>query len=305
MDAASVRELHCEGPVEDPSNTLNSPQIEGPTNISSRILQAEPEDFFLSAQGELILHDKCVATLLPGKALTTPHLRPLTDDPQSVKLLEEVLAFLLAQLLEPLKLEAKAPLASDTPLLRSLGEQLSAALGSVRTREVQGLVRALSGAGRELLAQRHLVVGRRHTYLHQNIDRKAVITRLGLLSTFRSLKAPDRWKPAQVLLLDQASGLTHLSAKDFERLGYELFSGRAVRVDIVERVIAPSFAQKSPTVFPSLMHSFRCTEEEARAFAKQLKIGGPPEKQGRKTRADQGRTKAGRNRSGGKKSGFR
>jgi hypothetical protein len=288
------------------NNSPNPAQHELSPSVMDRMLAAEPAAFLLSADGHLKFNDVCVAALSPGAKPTEPQVRSLVEGARAAEHLRRVVHAKIASLLLPLSVGGKALGADNDSLLRSISEQLCESLGSVRLRQVQGLVRALQGPGKGALGDSRVVVGRRYVYVRENLTPEAVVARLALLAAYKKVPAPSHFKPAQVLLLDQKEGLPRLSAKDLERLGYELIAGRAVRVDIVERVLAPSFNQNSQNILPSLMHTFRCSEEEARAVVKQLNLGGPRAKRGpRPKEGDERRTRAGRNRSGGQKSAYR
>lgn len=262
---------------------------------SQRLIATQPGHFSLTASGQLVLNGVRVASLVRGKKLTKPDLRLHLDEAAIARgelgpvdehrsidngelraELAKVLASKVASLLEPLSFGTdEGPMAPENSLLSDLYQQLRSGLGSLRLHQVQGLVRALTEGERMSPQFSRLVVGRRHVYLPESLSPTNVVTRLALLASHRGHVVPSPWKASKVLLLDAKSGLSHLSATDFERLGYELFGARAVRVDIVEQVLDPKFGQKLQSVLPSLMHTFRCSEEEAKVIARQLGLTGP------------------------------
>lgn len=260
----------------DSTDTPGSSQ-QSEANFVDSLLDAKPDEFHLSHQGILRFKEVNVARLVRGKALVEPQLQLLLKEKQrdaAEAPLRRVLNAKLNELWKPLRLERDSLAASDNTLLRSIAEQMKEGLGSLRLRQVQGLVRALQKSGRAALNESGIVVGRRHIYAPKTIADAAVTTRYAVLTAFKGGESPLSWKPSPVLLLDKSGGVAHLSGTDLERLGYERLQARAVRVDVVERLVDPRFVQKHPIYLPTLMHTLRCNEEEARAVALQLSLAG-------------------------------
>jgi hypothetical protein len=267
--------------VEPPLTAISPPWVD-------RLLDTDPTGFLISPQGSLLFNGLCLAQLATGKSLTEPGLHLSLDEAEAAlgergpidrreqveEHLRSVVLAKLGNLLNPLRFEGDEFPRSARPLLKDLSAQLSETLGSRRLHPVQGLLRALPGEARAALQARGIVVGRRHVFLRENLTPAKIVLRLALLVSSKGLTAPEQWKPSQVLILSPESGLSHLSGADCERLGYELFGRNAVRVDIVERVVNPSFAQNQPDYLPSLMHTFRCAEDEARDVARRLGLSG-------------------------------
>ncbi len=292
--------------MQDSSNKLPLKKSKPSAELLGRLADAPSTQFLISARGEVQFNDTIVASLVPGASLFRPNVRLQIQAPSLAEQIERVIREKVACLFGDFSVQESATLNRGGALLADLSQRLHENLGSLRLQHVQGLVKAIRGQELSRMKASSLVLGRRHVYLPESLNPSAVLTRLALLSVHKKIIVPEHCKPAQVLILDQQSGLSHLSGTDFERLGYERFAGRALRVDIVERVLHPTFGQKLPSHLPSLMHMFRCSEDEAKLIAKQLKLGKAPEKRGPKTNhSDEGRTRSGRNRSGGRKSLFR
>ncbi len=243
------------------------------------LVDAKPDEIRLSAQGLLRFKEINVARLTRGRSLLEPRIQILLEGEQrdaAAAPLERVLGAKLNELWKPLRLERDSLAESDNVLLRSIGEQMKDGLGSLRVRQVQGLVRALQKSGRAALSESHIVVGRRHIFAPRAIADAAIVTRYALITAFKGTDAPLSWKPSPVHLLDKSGGVAHLSGTELERMGYERLQGRAVRVDIIERIVDPRFVQKHAVYLPTLMHTLRCNEKEAQEAARQLGLAGAP-----------------------------
>ncbi len=265
--------------MQNDSTELASAAAQSETLFLDSLLDAKPDEIRLSVGGFFRFKEVNVARLTRGKSLVEPQLQVLLKEEQrgsAESPLRRVLSARLNELWRPLHLERDSLAESDNALLRSISEQMRDGLGSLRVRQVQGLIRALQKSGRAALSESGIVVGRRHIYAPQAISDAAVITRYALVTAFKGGDAPLSWKPSPVHLLDKSGGVAHLSGTDLERMGYERLQGRAVRIDVVERIVDPRFVQKQPVYLPTLMHTLRCNEKEAQEAARQLSLAGAP-----------------------------
>jgi len=294
-------------PMETPPLDPASESLELTPAALERLRETDLTEVIVTARGQLRYNGSIVGSLSKGGSLDAPRVTSFVEDSDLTTRLQAMVDQRVASFSRQLPTAGRGLAESERTLLRGLNEQLRGGLGSVRLAPIQGSIRAMRGSGRSVLDSTSIKIGRRYVYYPEGLTPQAVVARLALVTIQKGKQAPDLRKPPQVILLGPDSGLSHLSSKEFERIGYEVFTGRAVRIDIVERVLSPSFSQKPANVLPTLMHTFRCTEDEAKSFAKQLKIGTTTEKRGprKKGGKDEGRTKNGRNRSGGRKSGFR
>lgn len=263
LENDSTKPESSAGPLED--------------DLIDGLLDAKPDELRLTVQGILRFKEVNVARLARGASLGEPQLELLLKKEQREAVepaLRRIVNAKLNELWKALRFERESLAQSDNKLLRDISGQLKEGLGSLRVRQVQGLIRALQKSGRGALSESGVIVGRRHIYAPKTISKEAIVTRYALLTAFKGSEAPLSWKPSPVLLLDKSGGVAHLSGGDLERLGYERLQGRAVRVDVVERIVDPRFAQKQPVYLPTLMHTLRCNEAEATAVARQLRLAG-------------------------------
>lgn len=263
--------------LENESTESTGPALPSEESIIDALVDAKPDEFRLSVQGEIRFKEVSVARLSRGASLGEPELQLLLKESYRAvaePVLQRAVKAKLNVLWNALRFERDDLASTDNALLRDISGQMKEGLGSLRVRQVQGLIRALQKSGRGALSESGVIVGRRHIYAPKTISKEAAVIRYALVTAFKGSDAPLSWKPSPVLLLDKSGGVAHLSGGELERLGYERLGARAVRLDVVERIVDPRFAQKQPVYLPTLMHTLRCSEAEATAVARQLRLAG-------------------------------
>ena len=122
-----------------------------------------------------------------------------------------------------------------SPAGRGLCHQLRRELGTVLRAEAEAQVTGLSPNDRVLLSELGVVLGRRVVYLGSLLRPRTIEQRAALLAAWSPDAAP-RPPPAGAVSFP----IGRVSASErraFSLLGYPVFGSRAVRADVVERVL--------------------------------------------------------------------
>ena len=197
-----------------------------------QLVDAPHEAFQLDDSGAILAGGAKVAQLTRGASLTQPEIR-LTDElPAGTQrqLQRRLLAFardvvgrLLAPL-EPLRASERAP-------LRAIAYQLEQGLGSASRSQLAATLGVLTGADRAVLNETEVEPGKLAVFLPALLEAPALARRLTLVRAFEpGTKLPPVGRPS----FDPQ----HLSKQTWLALGYVVLDGRAIRLDLAERVIS-------------------------------------------------------------------
>jgi ATP-dependent RNA helicase SUPV3L1/SUV3 len=207
-------------------------------------LESEPDEAFaFAADGRIAWRGTAVARLAPGPDLTSPRVEPLASDlldpDQRERLrrrLERCRDARIGARLGPLFRARQADLAGPA---RGLVFQLWESLGSLARPGCESEIAGLSSADRKALGRLGVRIGRHAVYLTQLLKPAAVETRALLWAAGEGMEARPHLPAGAVSVpLDPA-----LPESFYAAIGYRAFrdgngGGRAVRVDMVERLAA-------------------------------------------------------------------
>lgn len=185
----------------------------------------EAERLELDEQNAILFEGRRVAHLTRGATLLTPDVRlsHALDLPPGARarVMRRLVAFardLVDEVIAPLR-----PARSLSAAARGLAYQLEQSLGTVRNREAEAQLAALTADDRAALP---VTIGLRVTFLADtNTARRLQLARLYFDAA-----------PARVSPISFAAG--HLDPHACIAVGYPVFGGRAIRADVVEAVIA-------------------------------------------------------------------
>jgi ATP-dependent RNA helicase SUPV3L1/SUV3 len=206
-------------------------------------LAADGDDAFrLAEDGRVIWRDQVVARLAAGPDILRPRVEPLPSDLLDGRAMEAIRQRVDAWLRSHLT-SSLAPLLSlsETALSgppRGLLFQTAEALGSLRRGAAMDQVAALSAGDRRTLRRLGIRIGRESVYFPDLLKPAAVALRGLLWALYHEHPMPGLPAPGRTSVpLDprHPDGF-------YEAVGYRPLGGRAVRIDIVERLAARAFA---------------------------------------------------------------
>lgn len=206
-----------------------------------RCVQAEHAAFELDDQGQVLWEGTPVARLEKGRTSAEPRVKMSRQDLLAAGARQRIQRRLVAwsrdleaELLRPLR----PPVAEQlSPAGRGLLFALEQGLGTVRRRDVRDQVGALSRADRRRLVGMDVRLGTEHVYSAAMLGPDSVAIRAVLAGTAlsgRPLAAPP---PPSAPSTPQAG-----SPRVYTAMGYPVLGGRAVRVDLLERLAAEARA---------------------------------------------------------------
>jgi ATP-dependent RNA helicase SUPV3L1/SUV3 len=263
---------------------------EGVESIVSSLEAAPDEACALRADGALTWRGWEVARLSRGEGPLSPRVEPLPapllDPPRRERVRRRLAEFLERHLRQELPgLDRLARIDDPGPSLRAVRFALLEGLGCVPRARLAGVLASLAGEDRRRLARLGVRVGRSAVYLEESAARRgralrALLWFLGHEERPRAF--PDG--PASVAREDGFPGGLHAAC------GYVPLGGRAVRVDVAERLAGRAFArwrEGSLRSTPDLAELAGCSAEEMGGLLKAL--GFRPGPDGRFTRGRPGR----------------
>jgi len=196
-------------------------------------------------------------------------------------------------------LHAAEPLAPSAQL-RGLLYQLEHGLGTVSRRRAAAQLNALTAEDRRYLADRGVVLGRRHAYVSASLTAEAVASRLALRAAYDGSSVlgheaanPEGEAPVSLRPRRGARADACLS------VGYALLGSLALRVDVLERLAVEltALARSAPFALPpGLAARLDCDDVELGAIVRRLGYRAGPEGHVRRRRA---RRRHRRGRAGG------
>ena len=269
--------------LEQLASRLSGHSAPPPPSFQSRIEEASPTEFTVSARGHISLDDVQVASFSRGRTVIEPQLRfsidELTAEPGLKRKLEEKLRAVarskVEELLAPLQLTRPDLDEGQAAHLRGLTYQLRHGLGSLRVAPASLVVKKLETTGLAALRATDTTLGRRYFFAPGNLSPERITTRLALVATYREILAPDDFEPSEVHVLTKGNALARLSPNELEWFGYESFDSRAVRIDIVEGVLSAAAKKDKKVWLPMIMQAFACSADEAKLAGRQLGLEKP------------------------------
>ncbi len=244
--------------------------------IASRVatVAAEPDEAFALDDGGMVLwREAPIARLVPGPDALRPAAELLPtdflDSAARVSLQRRLAAWLagfIARGLEPLFAARQAELSGPA---RGLVFQLTEALGSLPRPAVEAQVAALTSADRKILARLDIRLGIESVFLPSLLKPAAQRLRALLWTTHAGLAPIAAPPPGRVSLPVD----TEAPAAFYEAVGFRRLSGRAVRVDMLERFAAEArklARQGSFTVPPALLSLLGVPPQDAKTVLEAL-----------------------------------
>jgi ATP-dependent RNA helicase SUPV3L1/SUV3 len=203
-----------------------------------QLAEAADADFTLSDLGEIEWRGAPVARFAPGGARLKPRIRPLPSDllvdGEADKIRDAVTAWLertIAKAMPMLDAIESAPLEGAA---RGLAFHLTEALAPIDRAGVEPLIAALKGPERKQLARLGIRIGPTRIFLAGLLKPAAIRLRAALWRA-----EADHWG---VLPLPPPGRVSVPAVADigpgfYEAIGYPVVGGRAIRVDILDRLI--------------------------------------------------------------------
>ena len=253
-------------------------------SLLERIVDARHEEFSIELDGGVHFGEMKIAQLRSGRRLLEPDISLLIAEPGSGmehQLLRRLRAFVRDFVAETLGFIAQ-PLPSDsTPAARGLIYQLSQELGSMSTKQVSEQIKNLAPAERERFERAGLQFGEHFVYGKNSLKPKAVKRRAILLRTYEfapvsgSQLAHAARLPHELRVTEFAGDVSfrhssEATAELLSRLGYLRLSKRAVRQDVVERILREA-PETQRDRFPALVAGWiGCRRKEAQLVLKDV-----------------------------------
>lgn len=217
------------------------------------VLKATDEQFTINESGELLWQEKvgsplpgeAVATLARGDSVLTPQLTLVSDakgldgaDPSEAQsFLETALQKQIAIGLEVLVgLEAAKGVDGTTDAVRAIYDQVYAALGILPREALQSHIEQLDADTRRLVRQAGIKLGPVLVFMPALNKPAAVKMRALLWSLYHEKDLPAITPKDGVVseVVDQAA----VDKTYYQAIGYPIYGTRAVRIDMLDRVIS-------------------------------------------------------------------
>ena len=211
--------------------------VRAPDRWVEALVSAPHERFSVDEQGRILDGDRVLGHLTRGTALLVPEVRLVDLDELGAGARSRILRRLVAYARD-LASELLAPLRADTardlsPAARGVVYQIEQGLGTVAAREAEGQIADLLPRDRDLFAQLDIALGGRVVYVPSLLKRAAVEQRSALAAAFFTGRArPALPRPGAV----STPAMKGVDLRAYTLIGYPVFSGRAIRADVVERV---------------------------------------------------------------------
>ena len=211
--------------------------VRAPDRWVEALVSAPHERFSVDEKGRILDGDRVLGQLTRGTALLLPEVRLVELDELGAgarsRILRRLVAFardLASELLAPLRADAAREL---SPAARGVVYQIEQGLGTLAAREAAGQIADLLPRDRELFAQLDIAIGDRVVYVPALLKRAAVEQRAALAATFFDGRArPVLPRPGAV----STPAVKGVDLRAYTLIGYPVFSGRAIRADVAERV---------------------------------------------------------------------
>jgi ATP-dependent RNA helicase SUPV3L1/SUV3 len=212
-----------------------------PAEIAGRIDRLEADDdtaFALDADGKLLWQGMPVARLAPGRDALSPQVEPVANDflagPLRLRLQARLGRWLerrIAQVFRPLLAARAADLSGPA---RGLVFQVAEGLGSIPAQAAAAQVAALAPGDRKALARLGLKLGHAAIFHPALLKPAAIAWRAQLWAVSRGVKPPAAPAPGRVSVPADAVAPDGF----YTAVGFQVLGGRALRIDMVERLAA-------------------------------------------------------------------
>jgi ATP-dependent RNA helicase SUPV3L1/SUV3 len=201
-------------------------------------IAAPHSSFTLDAGGRIAWSDRPLGQLARGTALLLPEARLVGLDDLGPGARSRVLRRLLAfarDLVEELLAPLHAPeLGALEAAGRGLVYQLEQGLGTALAERAREQLAGLSAFDRELLAAQGVTFGARVIHLPALLKPRAVERRAALCAAWFEPRARPLRPRADTVSLRVGSGA---DPRAYAAIGFPIFGSRAIRADVVERVV--------------------------------------------------------------------
>ncbi|MBM3601485.1 MAG: disulfide oxidoreductase [Alphaproteobacteria bacterium] len=212
-----------------------------PGEIARRIGQLESDAdhaFAFDADGRIVWSGTPVARLAPGRDALSPQIEPIANDFLSGHLRQRIQARLgrwlgqrVANVFKPL-FETDA--AELTGPARGLAFQIAEGLGSIPAAAAAAQVSALGPADRKALARLGIKLGMTAIYHPALVKPAAIALRAQLWAAHRGIRPTVPPAAGRIsVAVDEA-----VPEGFYAAIGFQVLGGRAIRVDMVERLAA-------------------------------------------------------------------
>jgi ATP-dependent RNA helicase SUPV3L1/SUV3 len=203
------------------------------------VVQAPHDRFSLDREGYTYFDDEKVGRLTRGSGLLLPEVKMLDDVDvgagAKARITTRLVAFsrdVLSELFDPIRAESRETLSGAA---RGLLYQLEQELGTLACADADAQLRALTPRDRRILKGMGVRAGVRYVYMTKLLDARALKIRRAFVVTQRPELAAADPPTGEPPTFSPKSPLGKRAAR---RLGYVLLGPRAVRVDVVESVLA-------------------------------------------------------------------
>ena len=224
--------------LEELRAKLFGQEEEPSTDALSAALDAEHSALSVDALGRVSFEGQSLGRLSRGSDVLHPDVRVDVEGTLSagvrLRLTRRLTAFgrdLVEDVLAPLR---DARLAEVSPAARGLVYQLEQGLGTAARKSAADQIAALTADDRRILNEAGVRLGQRYVYLPARVKPRWLVARSALWSAYAS-SLPLLPGPSQVSIVLSESPARELD-QSYLTLGYPVIAGRAIRVDVAERI---------------------------------------------------------------------
>ncbi len=234
---------------------------------ADRLYVAPDTAISLTEQGGLVWDESAVGRIVKGDDPLAPKIQAFVDDTAEPAVVEKIERRLghwihrrIAQQLEPL-----IGMRDDeavTGLARGVAFQLVEAMGVIPRRQIADDVKALAQEERALLRKHGVRFGQHTIFLPALLKPKPAQLRLLLWALWEGLEEIPSPPPPGHVTVPKVEGMPQ---GYWEKAGYRLCGGRAVRIDMLERLadmIRPMDAKAGFEATPDMLSITGCTLEQ-------------------------------------------
>ena len=212
-----------------------------PAEIASRVDRLEADEdtgFALGDDGRLLWRAAAVARLAPGRDVFSPQIEPLANDFIGGHLRLRIQARLGAWLGRRIGVVFRPLLAAQAAALsapaRGLVFQVAEGLGSMPSAAAASQVAALDANDRKTIARLGLKLGYRAIFMPALLKPAAQVLRAQLWAARQEIKFPELPAPCRISVPADAG----VPQGFYAAIGFEVLGGRALRIDMAERLVA-------------------------------------------------------------------
>ena len=213
--------------------------------MSEDILKAQPSQFSLSDAGEVLFQPLLnnpvpgapVAKLIKGENILQPKLELLTEVEGAEEFLGNWLKVHIVEVLEPLiTLLDEQEGIEIKPYVKDIAAKVFQAMGILPREELQGLIAQLDADDRRVLRAKKIKLGPLLVF-QPDLNKPAAVRLRALLYCL----ANDKPLPAPVPkdgVVSQKIEADDIDKDFYQAIGYPVLGGRAIRIDMLDRVIS-------------------------------------------------------------------